>query len=314
MDRFNHLKRSGAALFVLAGFWASAVSAAILPAVLETFPVGGGFSGLRQLGSVQVLARDPTLQNLPTGHSLNSDPSQRVLVTSDYEDAIDVSINGASTRSGESTAAAEVDGQAAFGQLRAMASLSLTGIGEGNAEAVVEFWDLIQFHDTKGSSGNSIFQNFTVTWKVDGVVQGAASGAVAELYVIDSLGMNGPVSQLGQLRGMYRRSIWSAAGNVGNTSIGATEDLTIGTRYWLYGRLHVGARGNTDFNAGGSANFMNTAQVFIDPVPGRPELSITSATGFDYRTPAPIPLPGSLMLGLSALTLLALKGVNPARS
>lgn len=274
----------------LAFLCASRAAAAPIPGIPEPFN-SGGLSALRVNGHKFVQAIDPTFLTPGRSASASTPPALRTLITSDYTDSLPLPNSGSlSVTSGTTRATATTDGTAGFGKLRASASAGLVGgRSEARAQTVVEFLDLIQIL-TKDPSQKSV--SYDIDWKTDGVITGSAF-AVAEVWFIDTLGTLVPPSQFGNL-GMYLRSTWTSSGPT-DFGIGHPDELLLGNRYWLYGRLRVEANRAHNFFADNTvtsvttADFMSTAELFIDPGVDTPWASIASASGFDYASPVPEP-------------------------
>ncbi len=230
-------------------------------------------------------------------------------------------IRGADAQFGGSEALAQGSASAAFGTLRASANAAGGGFGTYEAEAnvTVSFVDLVQID----ASGN-LSTGFITTWAVNGSAstvpgQGFA-GALAELWVVpfDLLPPRG-----GLLRGMYRSFNSTSAGEPLETAVGSLEgpEVVTGAKFWIVGTLTVAA---TSFKrccaegespiASSRADFDDTAELFIDPPPGA---SLTAASGKDYRTPAPVPEPSTLVMlcaGLGVIGLMLRRLPGDARS
>lgn len=285
---------------------AAGARAASIPGIPEPFP-SGGLSGLRQGGSIFLVASDPTFQNPSSSVQRNVPAAERVLFTSTYTDMLEATVGDWSTISGTTQAEAAASGTAAFGVLRGGAGVSLVGgPAEARAQVIVEFWDFNQFQSRDPNQRTS---NFSIDWKTDGIIDGFGS-AIAELWIIESLGQTSSPSGFTN-QGVYIRHTWDSSGKT-RLQIGDSSDFVLGNRYWLYGRLTVSASRNHNFFADGSitssshANFLSTAQVFIDAAPDRPDLFMTSVSGYDYRTPAPVPAPSTLVLALTGLPVIGL--------
>ena len=231
-------------------------------------------------------------------------------------------IRGADAQFGGSEALAQGSASAAFGTLRASANAAGGGFGRYEAEAnvTVSFVDLVQI-DANGD----LSTGFLITWAVNGSAsavpgQGFA-GAFAELWVVpfDLLPPRG-----GPLRGMYRSFNSTSAGEPFESAVGSmieNPEVVTGAKFWIVGTLTVGA---TSFKrccaegespiASSRADFDDTAELFIDPPPGA---SLTAASGKDYRTPAPVPEPSTLVMlcaGFGVIGLMLRRLPGDARS
>jgi hypothetical protein len=270
-------------------------------------------SALRVNDHKFVLATDHTLLEPSRSASAFTPPERRTLTTSDYTNTLPLPNAGSlSVTSGTTTATATADGIAGFGKLRASAVARLVGgPSEANVQTVVEFLDLIQIH-TKDPSPTNV--NFDINWKTDGVITGSAS-ALAQIWFIDTLGTLDPPSQFVN-QGVYRQSAWTSSG-LTDFSIGGHDGLRLGNRYWLYGRLRVDANRAHNFFADNAAvsvttaDFMNTAALFIDAGADTPWASITSASGFNYASP--VPEPSILVLATAGLFIVWLGSARNRR-
>lgn len=296
-----HPKLRDFALACLVGLQPIASWPATTPGIPEALP--GGFSGLRMTATTFVYAVDPTFQHPGSSQYDTTAPEERALITSDYTARFELTGGGFSVTSGTSMATAGVFGTAAFGELRAAATVHLVGgRTEGSSRVVSEFYDFIQVRSTDPEVSNL---NYDVSWKTDGVVSRGAF-AIAQVWIIDA-DVLPPSTYVNT--GMFLQSTWSPEG-VADFRLGDAGVLQLGQRYWVYGRLRVEAARAHNFYADGTvssetyANFDHTARLFIDPHPDTPGAFITSASGFDYRTPA-IPEPGNMALICAGLIALA---------
>lgn len=216
-------------------------------------------------------------------------------------------IRGADAQFGGSEALAQGSASAAFGTLRASANAAGGGFGTYEAEAnvTVTFVDLVQI----GANGD-LSTGFITTWAINGSASAAPgqgfAGALAELWVVpfDLLPPHGP------LRGIYRSSNLTSAGEPFESAIGSLEGPEVGpgARFWIVGKMNVSAtsfkRCCAEAEAGiesSRADFGDTVELFIDPPPGA---SLTAASGKDYRTP--VPEPSALEMACAVLGVIGL--------
>lgn len=221
---------------------------------------------------------------------------------------------GDTAQSGGASASALGTASVDYGVLRASAFASGGGGSiDARATTTVGFIDLVT---VKGTAGE--FFNFNLSWAVDGKVEGnnGQATANAQLWIIPFGPVPAPFTLFfGQ---SYRGSRWdSASSEVENTAIGDLKGIREGQRFWAIGILEVAAARSTlksgtvvDTPFGSaSANFLNTVHLYIDPAADSPSASMVSAaTGFDYRSPSPIPEPSSWLMMCGGLAIMAACG------
>ncbi len=293
-----------ATLVVLTGLWQCLLAfpawALLLPGIPLSFPAeigaGGKFSALRysMSGRTTVTAFNAQTPANPFQSDADTYSIGDTLLSSDFKATLNNS-DGITSAAGSIAATALSNATAAFGTLRGSAVIHLEGgASEAHASTDVEFFDLITVHDKDVISG----LNFDITTRVHGDIEGSGIG-VAELWIIDVTDHAPKAFEL--LSGPLYRLRAASVGGEESRDIGELRGAADGSRYWVYGRLHAQADrglnafvGPEDFNHVSRADFTHTVQLFIDPSPDSPNAFITSASGFNYLTP--VPLPSSMVL------------------
>lgn len=301
-----------AALALCQFFCALPAWAELLPSVPESFPdligSGGKFSALRWNATGVVHATNPVFPFNSSGVTIDS-PVDRIRYTSDYKDTLGHPGFTQAVVAGTTNASVTIGGIAAFGTLRGSSTASLAGgPSEARASSTAEFFDLIQIHSADPDKPNF---NFDINLASSGIIIGGA-GAVVQLWVID---VRDHAPRAGELiSGPLFLQAAYGSGDIRSVYFGSLSNVQADDRYWVYGRLSVFAGAAIDFFVGPeftrtfSADFSNTVELFIDPSADSPGGIITSASGYDYRTPnAPavpepsvlIMLAGGLLTGLT---------------
>ena len=128
----------------------------------------------------------------------------------------------------------------------------------------------------------------------------------AQLWIFPyTIGGDLPHPTAGQPNAQYYREFLKegALGFTFDTTVGDLANLPVGMQFLAYARLEVfasvispdGPQPNFPELVNGShSSYSNTFEMFIDPSPDTPWARLSSASGFDYRTP--VPEPASVML------------------
>jgi hypothetical protein len=115
----------------------------------------------------------------------------------------------------------------------------------------------------------------------------------------------------------YRGATWTEAGAVLSDVVGGAPPLVPGARYWVLGQLWLNsiARGGSLMQVLApkeletSADLYHTAQFFLQPDPSTPDVSFTSASGFNYLAPVPEPSTWiTLLIGIGLISAQVMRG------
>jgi len=212
---------------------------------------------------------------------------------------------GLSAVSDYASAVSAMDGAATFGRLRAGASVSYTPgslggtFSSGTARVVVEILDAIQFIDTQAN----IDHGYDMDWRVDGSLSGVpglgGSNVKAETWLF-------PFGSIPQPNRFFEGTAYASFQQFSGSPPGTTgtgfDNIPLAGKYWLYSRMEVNATFNVGaplfFRLGGTAaaDFSHTAILSITPNFDSPVPTFTTASGFNYARP--VPLPPSLPMAL----------------
>lgn len=290
--------------------------AAIAPGINHLPPRLGGENGLvasQVVVSVSASATAPPPDNVGaplaavdgdilTSTDFSADP------LSEAKEAL-ASINGYS-------GLAKANAQVSSGSLHAFAGAQISrpelrGFATASATAIASFTDVIQV-SPNGVSG--LTADMKLTLNLDGQM-GAfnplfSGGSVTGRVWLFEFVQNVPLIPF--VTGINSQYFESATLHTNpaiegqNIKIGSLG-LTPGRRYWLHAELQVDAHANwttvftPDLEERAIVDYSHTMRVFLDPSAEDPNVLYTTASGVDYLTPAPVPLPAAAWLLASAV-------------
>lgn len=221
------------------------------------------------------------------------------------------SVAAIDSRRPDTNSFAEFQGSVQPGRLKGMTHVRLeNGLGTASTDMYLQFMDILQV-DTAGR----LHLNWSVSGTVDdqrlrfGDANFAASTASAELFVWPYESVPTPATGLPYPFTLYAKSIYTPGGDT--HTLAQSYLFPAGSRWWMLGQISINstARSNDLLRLlppnflESTADFRHTAELFIDADPSTPDVSFSSASGFEYRTPA-VPEPASwamMALGLAAL-------------
>lgn len=203
-------------------------------------------------------------------------------------------ITGASATLLGNLSQTQIIGRASQGTLRGLASADVnTSSGTAMSQAglnAVWFDELTLSHPTLPvGSPIQFMASHGLSWIFSGTTLANCGG-------LNSLAVSSQFSLVGTLTDQCQ-----SAGHIGASSV---VNALVGDTLAIWGQLIIGAYVVDGGQVSLSANVLNTANYFIDPL--TPGLTYTTASGATYLTPntTPVPEPTSLsLLGLGALTL-----------
>jgi len=233
-----------------------------------------------------------------------------------------VNDDAVSVENGVRKAGAVVTGRAQFGNLGATGfAWAAHPFARGDGFVVVEYMDVLQanmdgdlldfgFHVNGHLTSDTLFEPHNPSF--------GRPYAKAELYVLPYGPLPAFSTNITSMLLLYGRRDFTPEHGVVTTEWDQPV-FEAGQRYWVYGRLEVGVVAQASSLAHlypphrveATAEFMHTARLFIDG----PEGAYSMASGFDYRSPVPVPEPTMLASMLAGLALVGWAArVMPGRS
>lgn len=194
-----------------------------------------------------------------------------------------------------------------LGTLHATASMNIArpdflGLAEARAQTFVSITDLVFVGENGLATGQGTTVDFVVSMALHGTIatNNGFANAKAQVWLLPYDPQRALAPAAAANAQYHETRILDSSGNHTNLILGSFEDLQPFSVYWLHAELSLetaasflNPAGAGFLTARANADYGNTLRIFIDPGPGNPNATYTTASGFSYLTPAAVPLPAT---------------------
>lgn len=184
----------------------------------------------------------------------------------------------------------------------------IRGFASADARTFVSFTDVI----TIGVNGGDYKFNLSLAGGFgssgsDFTPKGGTATAQLWLFSFDPFVPLAPFTSGRNAQYYELKSVNSGLVDAQSIVLGTVENLAPGSKFWIHTELELRAaafwdsRFSPDLNASASADFSHTLNVFFDPASSDPNATYTTASGFSYLSPAPVPVLAAAWLFVPAI-------------